>query len=70
VEEDVLGTMRTLSAPATYVGCSRCGRVTLQRDIHVISSDALESKSEFEYVCPACYKALAGGEQELPIAEP
>jgi hypothetical protein len=69
VEEDVLGTMRTINTP-TYVECSRCGKPTPRQSAHVIPSDALDSTSEYEQLCSECYAALADGEQELPTTEP
>lgn len=69
MEEDVLGTMRTISQP-TYVECSRCGTMTPRRRIHVVPSDALDALSEFEQLCDSCYTALVRGETELPVPEP
>lgn len=69
MEEDVLGTMRTIST-TTYVECSRCGKPTPRRSAYVIPSDALDSNSEYEQLCPECYAALADGEQDLSASEP
>jgi hypothetical protein len=71
MEEDVLGTMRTISASAstTYVECSRCSKMTPRRDAHLVPGTALDGLSEYEQLCPDCYAALAEGDQELP-AEP
>jgi len=38
------------------------------RDAKVVQSDVLDDgKSEFEYLCPDCQKALASGEKDLPL---
>ena len=67
MQEDVLGTRRT-AVPETYVNCARCNNVTSLRDAQIIQGDVLsDSHSEYEYLCPECQKALAGGEKDLPI---
>lgn len=68
MEEDVLGTMRTLQA-STYAACSRCSRVTNIADMRVIQSDATGAVSEYEQVCAECYAALQDGDQDLPDVE-
>lgn len=67
MQEDVLGTLRT-AVTQRYVNCTRCGKATGLRYARVIQSDVLsDTKSEYEYICPECQKALASGEQELPL---
>ncbi len=67
MQEDVLGTRRA-AVSETYVNCARCGKATRLRYARVIQSDVLsDTKSEFEYICPECQKALASGEKELPL---
>ena len=67
MQEDILGT-RQAAVSETYVNCARCGETTRLRDVQVIQSDVLsESKSEYEYLCPDCQKALADGEKDLLI---
>ncbi len=69
MQEDVLGTRRTVVSEI-YFNCARCGKVTHLRHARVIQSDALsESRSEFEYLCPECQAALANGEKDLPLTE-
>jgi hypothetical protein len=68
MEEDVLGTMRTLQ-PSSHVACSRCSRVAAISDMHVIQSDALGAISAYEQVCSECYAALQDGDQDLPDIE-
>jgi hypothetical protein len=65
VEEDVLGTMRTIHT-STHATCSRCSRVTSAGDIHVIPSNALGDISAYEQLCSECYGALQAGDQDLP----
>ena len=64
MEEDVLGTMRTLH-PVSYVECSRCGTMVRQQDIRVVEGTALANQSEYEQLCPDCYAALVAGEPDL-----
>src|SRR5437667_6755226 len=67
MQEDVLGTRRT-AITETYVSCARCGKATRLRDARVVQSDVLsDGKSDFEYLCLDCQKALAEGEKDLPI---
>jgi endogenous inhibitor of DNA gyrase (YacG/DUF329 family) len=67
MQEDILGTRRT-AISETYVQCARCNKATRLRYARIIQSDALsESKSEYEYLCPECQKALAEGEKDLPL---
>jgi DNA-directed RNA polymerase subunit RPC12/RpoP len=67
MQEDVLGTRRT-AVPGDYVLCAKCGKPTPIRDSHAVESDVLdETLSEFEYICPDCWQALAMGEKDLPI---
>lgn len=68
MEEDVLGTMRTVNT-STHATCSRCSRVVPVSDIHVIPSDALGAISEYEQLCSECYAALQDGDQDLPDVE-
>jgi hypothetical protein len=71
MEEDVLGTMRAISTSTSdYVECSRCTKMVLRQDVHLVPSTALDAVSEYEQLCPDCYAALAEGDQELPISEP
>ncbi len=67
MQEDVLGTRLTTTSE-TYVNCARCNKATLLRYARIIQTDVLtDSKSEFEYLCPECQKALASGEKDLTI---
>ncbi len=67
MQEDILGTRRT-AISETYVTCSRCGKATRLRHARIVQSDVLsDSKSEYEYLCPECQKALANGEKDLPL---
>jgi DNA-directed RNA polymerase subunit RPC12/RpoP len=67
MQEDILGTRRT-AVSETYVDCSRCGKATLLKDAQIIQSDVLsEEKSEYEYICLECQKALKEGEKDLPL---
>jgi hypothetical protein len=68
MQEDVLGT-RLTAISETYVNCARCNKATLLRYALIIQTDVLtDSKSEFEYLCPECQKALASGEKDLTIS--
>ncbi|HTI15248.1 MAG TPA: hypothetical protein VL461_11880 [Dictyobacter sp.] len=65
MQEDVLGTRRTAIAER-YVTCARCSKATRLRYARVVQSDVLsEGKSEYEYICPECQKALDAGEEDL-----
>ena len=67
MQEDVLGTRRT-AVTETYVTCARCSKATRLRHARVIQSDVLsDGKSEYEYICPECQKALAAGEKDLSL---
>jgi hypothetical protein len=70
MEEDVLGTMRTVSKPVVYMKCARCGKMTPQADAVVVPADALSTHSEYEHLCASCYAALEDGEQDLSVTEP
>ncbi len=68
MQEDVLGTRRTaISDP--FVTCARCNKVTRLRYARIVQSDVLsdDSKSEYEYLCPECQKALANGEKDMAL---
>ncbi len=67
MQEDILGTRRTaISDP--FVTCARCNKATRLRYARIIQSDVLsDSKSEYEYLCPECQKALANGEKDIEI---
>lgn len=68
MQEDILGTRRTVITEKSYVNCGRCGKVTQSRYAHVVPGDVLsDSLSDFEYLCPECQKALAEGEKDLPL---
>ncbi|HEX9056569.1 MAG TPA: hypothetical protein VF818_03470 [Ktedonobacterales bacterium] len=70
MEEDVLGTMRTIHASTSaYVECSRCSKMIRQEDAHLLQGTALDGLSEYEQLCPECYAAAIQGNEELP-AEP
>ncbi len=67
MQEDVLGTRKT-AITETYVSCARCNKTTRLRYAKLVPSDVLsESRSEFEYLCPECQKALENGEKDLPL---
>jgi DNA-directed RNA polymerase subunit RPC12/RpoP len=67
MQEDILGTQRT-ALTQKYVICSRCGKATRLRYARVVPADVFsDTKSEFEYLCPDCQKALASGEKDLPL---
>ena len=65
MEEDEVGTNRSLGHDE-YVACARCGRSTRQQDAALVQGDALEDRSEYQYLCAACLQALADGEVDLP----
>lgn len=67
MQEDILGTRRTaISDP--FVTCARCNKATRLQYARIIQSDVLsDSKSEYEYLCPECQKALADGEKDIEI---
>ena len=69
MEEDELGTMRSLS-PSSYVICARCARIIRPEESVVVAGDALSSPSDYEQLCTRCYAALIEGEQDLPLNEP
>jgi len=69
MEEDEIGVQRVIGHKE-YVVCSRCGQPTEARGAAVVPGDAFESQSEFEYLCPSCRRALADGEQDLPLTLP
>lgn len=66
MEEDEIGMQRAFGHH-DYVECSRCGLPTDARGVSVVPGDATESQSEFEYLCQTCRRALAEGEQDLPL---
>lgn len=73
MEEDELGTMRTISpsfGPAQFIVCARCARATPAHDTVVVAADTLTSHSDYEQVCRRCYAALVEGEQDLAMNEP
>lgn len=68
MEEDEMGVRRSIGH-REYVECSRCGRPTTASAAAVVPGDALESQSEYEYLCERCQQALAEGEQDLPLPQ-
>lgn len=73
MEEDVLGTMRSVHAPdnaSHMVACSRCAQMVPVAETHLIQGDALDAGSEYEQLCASCYAALLAGERDLGAAEP
>lgn len=65
VEEDEIGAQRVIGH-SDYVECSRCGLPTLRWLAQMIPSNALETQSDYEFLCESCRQALADGEQDLP----
>jgi cytochrome c2 len=67
MEEDIVGTMRTLGVPTatTYVDCARCGQMVPRERALLALSDAQAGVSEYQYLCASCHAALADGDQEL-----
>jgi hypothetical protein len=67
MQEDVLGTRRTAISDPIVI-CARCNKATRLRYARIVQSDVLsESKSEYEYLCPECQKALAEGEKDIAL---
>ena len=66
MEEDELGELRAIGH-RNYVTCSRCGSFVDRRTAAIVPGDALEENSEYSYICDACQRALADGEQDLPV---
>ncbi len=69
MEEDEIGAQRVFGHK-DYVECSRCGLPTDARSAAIVPGDATASQSEYEYLCQTCRKALADGEQDLPLTLP
>jgi hypothetical protein len=69
MEEDELGTRHEID-PVDYVACARCGKLLPRNDMALVPSDALEGRSEYDYLCPECQVELADGEQDLPLSLP
>ena len=70
MEEDELGTQREIGHTTDYIACSRCGKLAQREEMAVMPGDALEDRSEFQYLCADCQAALADGEQDLPLTQP
>ena len=69
MEEDEIGIQR-LIGHKDYVECSRCGQPTPKQAAEVVPGNALETQSDYEYLCPSCRLALADGEQDLVLPQP
>ncbi len=68
MQEDELGTRRTIEPARIFVQCVRCGAMVPRATARIVSADTLsESHSEFEYLCHECHEALAAGETDLPV---
>jgi hypothetical protein len=65
MEEEELGSQRVIGHKE-YVTCARCERPIAVETATAVRSDALESQSDYEYLCPECVAALEDGEQDLP----
>lgn len=68
MEEDELGLQHVIGH-SEYVSCSRCGAAIPRNAGAVVTADALEGLSEYEYLCENCRAELADGEQDLPTPE-
>ncbi len=65
MEEDVLGTLRTVTRTAIFVPCSRCGKMTPRSQARIVDTAVLEdTHSEFSYICHECDHAIKAGEVE------
>lgn len=65
MQEDLLGPQQEVLG-AEYVLCARCGAPVARDAARVVPADALDTRSEYDYLCPDCDLALADGEQDLP----
>lgn len=66
MQEDVLGTQRTVAPAVVVVQCARCGKATPRAQARIVAPTTLsDSHSEFEYLCRDCDAALNDGEQDL-----
>ena len=67
MEEDIVGTMRTLGVPTAtmYVRCDHCGQMVPRERALLTAGDAQAGVSEYQYLCADCQAALADGDQEL-----
>lgn len=69
MEEDSLGPQQEVLG-SEYVLCARCGAPMTRAAAAVVPADALDSRSEYDYLCLDCDLALADGEQDLPTTLP
>jgi len=70
MQEDVMGTRRTIMPSMIFVVCVRCGKETPRNQAKIVPASTLtDANSEFEYICLECQQDLADGETEL-IIEP
>jgi hypothetical protein len=65
VEEEELASRRVVGHQE-YATCARCERPIVLDEATIVRGDALESQSDYEYLCPQCVTALEDGEQDLP----
>jgi endogenous inhibitor of DNA gyrase (YacG/DUF329 family) len=66
MQEDILGTQRTIAPEQIVVQCSRCGAMIPRSAAHLVASTTFsQTHSDFEYLCPDCQQALVAGEQDL-----
>lgn len=70
MQEDVLGTQRTVMPTAVFVTCTRCNRTVPRSAARIVASDILsESHSDFDYLCRDCQLALESGERDVASEE-
>lgn len=66
MQEDILGTMRTVMPSTIFITCSRCGKQTPRSLARIVDATLLDDNhSEFAYICRDCDAAIKAGE-DLP----
>ena len=63
MQEDVLGTLSTITRTNVAVTCARCGKATPRSQARIVASAVLDdAHSEFTYLCRECDAAIKAGE--------
>jgi RNA polymerase-binding transcription factor DksA len=66
MQEDILGTRRSVIPSTIFVQCSRCGKPIPRNQAKIVPSTTLsEGNSDFEYICRDCQKAMVAGESDI-----
>jgi hypothetical protein len=67
MQEDVIGTQRSVLPTMMLVQCVRCGKSVPRNEAKIVDANVFsESQSDFDYICRDCQTELSAGEGDIP----